>query len=217
MRYVSIIILLLSLLLPPAASHAAAQTGAAGQFVNAMTQGPAEMLAITQDEKGVLWMGTAEGLYSYDGYVAYAHPRIGHVGGERIYSHSFNVGTIRLLKGKVRKKDFVEMKEEITKVTSGRTGIRIIGSGGNINKLYRLASKKEHLDGALPVGVLQKEYDVLSKMSVEERMAEYGLKPDRADVIVPAAEIFLQAAANSGATDILVPNLGLAMLSKYTA
>lgn len=60
-------------------------------------------------------------------------------------------------------------------------------------------------------------------MSVEERMAEYGLKPDRADVIVPAAEIFLQAAANSGATDILVPNLGLAdgiindMLSKYTA
>lgn len=86
MRYVSIIILLLSLLLPPAASHAAAQTGAAGQFVNAMTQGPAEMLAITQDEKGVLWMGTAEGLYSYDGYVAYAHPRIGHVGGERIYS-----------------------------------------------------------------------------------------------------------------------------------
>lgn len=71
-------------------------------------------------------------------------------GGERIYSHSFNVGTIRLLKGKVRKKDFVEMKEEITKVTSGRTGVRIIGSGGNINKLYRLASKKEHLDGALP-------------------------------------------------------------------
>ena len=144
-------------------------------------------------------------------------------GGERIYSHSFNVGTIRLLKGKVRKKDFVEMKEEITKVTSGRTGVRIIGSGGNINKLYRLASKKEHLDGALPVGVLQKEYDVLSKMSIEERMAEYGLKPDRADVIVPAAEIFLQAAANSGATDILVPNLGLAdgiindMLSKYTA
>lgn len=144
-------------------------------------------------------------------------------GGERIYSHSFNVGTIRLLKGKVRKRDFVEMKEEITKVTSGRTGVRIIGSGGNINKLYRMASKKEHLDGSLPVGVLQKEYDVLSKMSIEERMTEYGLKPDRADVIVPAAEIFLQAAANSGSTDILVPNLGLAdgiindMLGKYTA
>lgn len=129
--------------------------------------------------------------------------------GERIYSHSFNVGTIRLLKKKVKREDIIKMKTEINRITLGREDIKIIGSGGNINKLFRLASKKKSLD-FLPVDILQEEYDELSRMSVEERMAKYGLKPDRADVIVPAAEIFLHIAAGSHAKEILVPNLGLA-------
>lgn len=129
--------------------------------------------------------------------------------GERIYSHSFNVGTIRLLKNKVKREDIIKMKTEINRITLGREDIKIIGSGGNINKLFRLASKKKSLD-FLPVDILQEEYDELSRMSVEERMAKYGLKPDRADVIVPAAEIFLHIAAGSHAKEILVPNLGLA-------
>lgn len=129
--------------------------------------------------------------------------------GERIYSHSFNVGTIRLLKNKVKREDIIKMKTEINRITLGREDIKIIGSGGNINKLFRLASKKKSLD-FLPVDILQEEYDELSCMSVEERMAKYGLKPDRADVIVPAAEIFLHIAAGSHAKEILVPNLGLA-------
>ena len=62
----------------------------------------------------------------------------------------------------------------------------------------------------LPVDVLHKLYDSLSKMSVEERMVAYELKPDRADVIVPAAEIFLHVAASSKAKEIIVPNIGLA-------
>ena len=129
--------------------------------------------------------------------------------GERIYSHSFNIGTIRLLKNKVKREDIIKMKTEINRITLGREDIKIIGSGGNINKLFRLASKKKSLD-FLPVDILQEEYDELSRMSVEERMAKYGLKPDRADVIVPAAEIFLHIAAGSHAKEILVPNLGLA-------
>ena len=129
--------------------------------------------------------------------------------GERIYSHSFNVGTIRLLKNKVKREDIIKMKTEINRITLGREDIKIIGSGGNINKLFRLASKKKSLD-FLPVDILQEEYDELSRMSVEERMAKYGLKPDRADVIVPAAELFLHIAAGSHAKEILVPNLGLA-------
>lgn len=84
MRYASIIILLLSYLLP--SDRTLAQSVTTGMFVNAMTQGPSEMLSITQDERGVLWMGTAEGLYSYDGYIAYAHPRLGSNASERIYS-----------------------------------------------------------------------------------------------------------------------------------
>ena len=129
--------------------------------------------------------------------------------GERIYSHSFNIGTIRLLKNKVKREDIIKMKTEINRITLGREDIKIIGSGGNINKLFRLASKKKSLD-FLPVDILQEEYDELSRMSVEERMAKYGLKPDRADVIVPAAEIFLHIAAGAHAKEILVPNLGLA-------
>lgn len=130
--------------------------------------------------------------------------------GERSYSASFNVGTIRLLKGKVGKDELLRMKDEISQATVGHDGVKIIGSGGNINKLYRLAAKQQKLNGSLPVGVLRQQYSVLSKMSVEERMAEYGLKPDRADVIVPAAEIFLNVAGSSGATEIIVPNVGLA-------
>ena len=129
--------------------------------------------------------------------------------GQRIFGQSFNVGTIRLLKGKVKKNDLMALKTEVTKVTSGYDNIKIIGSGGNINKLFRLANKKKKLE-ALPVDVLHKLYDSLSKMSVEERMVAYELKPDRADVIVPAAEIFLHVAASSKAKEIIVPNIGLA-------
>ena len=129
--------------------------------------------------------------------------------GQRIFGQSFNVGTIRLLKGKVKKNDLMALKTEVTKVTSGYDNIKIIGSGGNINKLFRLANKKKKLE-ALPVEVLRKLYDSLSKMSVEERMVAYELKPDRADVIVPAAEIFLHVAASSKAKEIIVPNFGLA-------
>lgn len=129
--------------------------------------------------------------------------------GQRIFGQSFNVGTIRLLKGKVKKNDLMALKTEVTKVTSGYDNIKIIGSGGNINKLFRLANKKKKLE-ALPVDVLHKLYDSLSKMSVEERMVAYELKLDRADVIVPAAEIFLHVAASSKAKEIIVPNIGLA-------
>ena len=129
--------------------------------------------------------------------------------GQRVFGQSFNVGTIRLLKGKVKSKDLMALKTEVTKVTTGYDNIKIIGSGGNINKLFRLANKKKKME-ALPVDVLKKLYDNLSKMSVEERMAAYELKPDRADVIVPAAEIFLHVAASSKAKEIIVPNIGLA-------
>lgn len=131
--------------------------------------------------------------------------------GRQVYSNSFNVGTIRLLKKKVRLEDIEALKDDIAKITLGRSGIVIVGSGGNINKLYRLASKKEKLpNGTLPVDCLEKEYNELGSMSVEQRMAVYNLKPDRADVIVPAAEIFLHIAASANAGTIIVPNVGLA-------
>ncbi len=129
--------------------------------------------------------------------------------GERQYSHSFNVGTIRLLKGKVTDRDMAAMKDEAARLAKGQGAVDIIGSGGNINKLYRLASKKNKLD-YLPVVTLAKWHQTLKPMTVEERMETFGLKPDRADVIVPAAEIFLLIADGLKAKRIIVPNMGLA-------
>lgn len=130
--------------------------------------------------------------------------------GERVYSHSYNVGTIRLLEGKVPPETTVAMRQEISELTKDYDNIVIIGSGGNINKLYRLADKRDKQTDRLPVATLDKWYKRLSKLSVEERMRAYSLKPDRADVIVPAAEIFLCVAACARAESIMVPSLGLA-------
>lgn len=88
--------------------------------------------------------------------------------------------------------------------------IVLIGSGGNINKLYRLASKHNKRKERLPVATLEKLHNQLSKLTVEQRMESYGLKSDRADVIVPAAEIFLHIARSVQADTILVPTFGLA-------
>ncbi len=130
--------------------------------------------------------------------------------GERIHSHSYNVGTIRLLKGKVTPEAKAEAKAELREVTNGYHNITIVGSGGNINKLYRLANKREKLADCLPVDTLRKLHTALAPLSVEERMDTFNLKADRADVIVPAAEIFLAVAESVGAVAIQVPNLGLA-------
>jgi exopolyphosphatase/guanosine-5'-triphosphate,3'-diphosphate pyrophosphatase len=130
--------------------------------------------------------------------------------GERLHGCSYNIGTIRLLNGKVKPETFVNMLDELKRVTEGYQDITIIGSGGNINKLYRLASKRDKLVDRLPVETLRRQHARLAKMSVEERMEVFNLKPDRADVIVPAAEIFLGIADSVGAKNIMVPNLGLA-------
>ncbi len=130
--------------------------------------------------------------------------------GERLHSHSYNVGTIRLLKGKVTPEAKAEMQAELREVTSDYNDITIVGSGGNINKLYRLANKREKLADCLPVDTLRKLHAALAPLSVEERMDTFNLKADRADVIVPAAEIFLAVAESVGAVAIQVPNLGLA-------
>lgn len=129
--------------------------------------------------------------------------------GQRIHGYSYNIGTIRLLNGKVKPETFVGMLNELKQVTEGYQDITIIGSGGNINKLYRLASKRDKLVDRLPVETLRRQHARLSKMSVEERMEVFSLKPDRADVIVPAAEIFLGIADSVGAKMVIVPSLGL--------
>lgn len=130
--------------------------------------------------------------------------------GKRIYSRSWRVGTVRILDGGVSHAKIEEMKQVLSEVTRGYKDIQIIGSGGNINKLCEIAGRKEKQAKKLLVETLRRMHDRLSKMSMVERMDVFDMKPDRADVIVPAAEIFLLVAGATGAEIIQVPGLGLA-------
>ena len=129
--------------------------------------------------------------------------------GELVWSVSYNIGTVRMLSNAVKEGTWQQMEEELMNVTEGVAAINIIGSGGNINKLFRLADKKDKKLQRLPVSSLQTVYDVLKPLTPEERVEAFSLKQDRADVIVPAAEIFLKIAEVVHAEYIYVPVIGL--------
>lgn len=129
--------------------------------------------------------------------------------GELVWSVSYNIGTVRMLSNAVKEGTWQQMEEELMKVTEGVAAINIIGSGGNINKLFRLADKKDKKLQRLPVSSLQTVYDVLKPLTPEEKVEAFSLKQDRADVIVPAAEIFLKIAEVVHAEYIYVPVIGL--------
>ena len=129
--------------------------------------------------------------------------------GELVWSVSYNIGTVRMLSNAVKEGTWQQMEEELMKVTEGVAAINIIGSGGNINKLFRLADKKDKKLQRLPVSSWQRVYDVSKPLTPEERVEAFSLKQDRADVIVPAAEIFLKIAEVVHAEYIYVPVIGL--------
>lgn len=129
--------------------------------------------------------------------------------GALIHSQSYNVGTLRMLGGMVSKETIENMKADLRRFAKDLPGIRIIGSGGNINKLFKLShSDKETRE--VTVSEIRSIYGKLKALSVEERIEQYGLKADRADVIIPASEIFMVAAEALGCDVIKVPNISLA-------
>lgn len=130
--------------------------------------------------------------------------------GKLIQSMSYNIGTVRMLTGKVKDATWQRLRTDLEDLVAGLGPVNIIGSGGNINKLYRLTDKADRRKKLLPVSSLQAMYDEMKPLSVEQRMERFGLKPDRADVIIPAAEIFLTIAGIVHAADIHVPVIGLA-------
>ena len=117
--------------------------------------------------------------------------------GTLVQSLSYNIGTVRMLSDAVKEETWAQMKDDLTRLTADFADINIIGSGGNINKLYRLADKKDKKLKRMPVESLQALYDELAPLTPEQRMKQFDLKADRADVIVPAAQIFLAIAGPS--------------------
>lgn len=125
-----------------------------------------------------------------------------------IYKKSFNIGTIRLLKNMVKDWQWDEMKEVLKAVTKGQKEVVAIGSGGNINKVFSMSKRK---DGKpLTLELLKDYYKELSNVSLDERINKYGLREDRADVIVPALQIYTNAMRWAAAEEIYVPKIGLA-------
>lgn len=132
-------------------------------------------------------------------------------GGKLVGSYSYNIGTIRMLSGAVADDTVSKMKHDLAEYAANYPCIDIVGSGGNINRLCRIYVDREKGKKALlPVDGLKKLHRAMQPLSYRERMEKYGLKADRADVIVPAAEIFLTAAEALGSKTIHVPNISLA-------
>ncbi len=129
--------------------------------------------------------------------------------GELICSRSYNIGTVRILNQAVKESEWNRLRTDMAELALSYPQTNLIGSGGNINKLYRLAEKKDKKQLRMTVTTLRQLHESLKGLSVEERMTQFNLKPDRADVIVPAGEIFLTIADLMQATYIYVPVIGL--------
>lgn len=130
--------------------------------------------------------------------------------GELVCSRSYNIGTVRMLNNAVEDSEKARIKRDMKDLAASYPGINIIGSGGNINKLFKMVKGRDRRYPRMSVASLRELYDELRALSVEERMEIYALKPDRADVIVPAGDIFLTIADITGAQYIYVPVIGLA-------
>jgi exopolyphosphatase/guanosine-5'-triphosphate,3'-diphosphate pyrophosphatase len=128
--------------------------------------------------------------------------------GKKKYEKSFNIGTIRLLNGLVKDDQWKEMKEEIRKNINSNHPILAIGSGGNINKIFSMSKTK---DGKpMSTAFLKKYYKEMNGLTVAERMTQFNLREDRADVLVPALEIYNSIMNWSDIDKIFVPKISVA-------
>ena len=128
--------------------------------------------------------------------------------GEIVNSKSFKVGTVRMLNQKDALSGiWEEMKDWVKQNTKGIKNISLIGSGGNINKIYKMSGRS---DGSpLSFKYMKANYKYLKAMTYEERISELNLNQDRADVIIPATKIYVSAMKWSDAKKIYVPKIGL--------
>lgn len=129
--------------------------------------------------------------------------------GKEVFAYrSFNIGTIRILEGIVAKEDWNEMKKWVQTVTIKHKPDYAIGSGGNIGKLFRMSGRK---DGTpLEASDIKDLKKYLKSFTLEQRITKLGLRPDRADVIVPASKIYYSVMKWGDIDYMHVPRLGLA-------
>ncbi|MFA4868374.1 MAG: exopolyphosphatase [Pedobacter sp.] len=124
-----------------------------------------------------------------------------------VASKSFDIGTIRILDNKDKDETWDEMRDWVKENTKSLKNIAGIGTGGNINKLFRMSDEKE----GMPLTFLKLKglYNQLNSHSLKERISVFGLNPDRADVIIPACEIYITLLKWTGIKQVYVPKVGL--------
>jgi exopolyphosphatase/guanosine-5'-triphosphate,3'-diphosphate pyrophosphatase len=127
--------------------------------------------------------------------------------GKMLVSKSFKNGTVRMLNNMVNEVVWQEIEKWIKTNTEGLGNIIMIGSGGNINKAFKLSAKTQ--DKPLTYKYLKSQFDHINALTYEQRISDLGLNTDRADVIIPALSIYLSAMRWSGANHIYVPKIGL--------
>jgi exopolyphosphatase / guanosine-5'-triphosphate,3'-diphosphate pyrophosphatase len=127
--------------------------------------------------------------------------------GQAQASRSFPLGTVRILDNADKEETWDEMKEWIKDYTKSYKNLIGIGTGGNINKLFRLCEEKEGTP--LSISKLKGMYDYLCSFSLKERINVLNLNQDRADVIIPACEIYLTVMKYAGVKQIYVPRVGM--------
>lgn len=128
--------------------------------------------------------------------------------GKMMYEKSFNIGTIRLLNNLVTEDMWYDMKSEIKKNIISKSNILAIGSGGNINKIFSISKTK---DGKpMSATMLKKYYKTMQQLSIADRMSQYQLREDRADVLVPALQIFNNVMNWADINHVYVPKISVA-------
>tara|TARA_Y100001933_G_scaffold234902_1_gene255635 strand:+ start:3090 stop:3971 length:882 start_codon:yes stop_codon:yes gene_type:complete len=128
-------------------------------------------------------------------------------GGEKLASKSFKVGTIRLLKEKIKKEIWSDITNWIDSSIDSNADYLVFGTGGNINKAHKLLGLSS--EDAIGLQEMSDLYEVMGVLTPEERMKRFQLRPDRADVIVPALDIYIRILNNFRASSIFVPRIGL--------
>ena len=127
--------------------------------------------------------------------------------GVRVKSRSFNIGTVRLLSGSIDKKIWKSVETWLSTHAIKSGSLVAIGTGGNVNTLFKLQGKKpQETITSLEIKNL---YKTLSSVDLDERIFNFKLRPDRADVIIPACEIYLKIMTSAGIKKMIVPKIGL--------
>lgn len=128
--------------------------------------------------------------------------------GKNIASHSFKLGTVRIINGMVEDTMWEQAQQWVTQHTKAYSKINVIGSGGNINSIYRFSEKK--VGQPLSYLFMSNFYEKVKQYDYNQRVFELKMNPDRADVIIPATRIYLSAMKWAKAKNMYIPKIGLA-------